>query len=66
MKRPFAMIKSARGAELLVGPLDNHEGAGAGQPENKPLPWKSEAQAQLPLVEAEYYGEVFWMDPRLA
>lgn len=50
---------------MIVGPLDNHDGAGAGRSEDhygSSLAWKSEAQAQLPLLRDAYAGHVFWTE----
>lgn len=65
-ERPYAVFKTPEGAELLVGPLDNWQGAGkACGPHNPPVSvcWTCEAIWQRPMLENSFNeGTVVWME----
>lgn len=59
--RPFALITSASGGTVLVGPLDNHPRART-LPLSHPFPWKVEAQDQAPLLAPGWTGKVIFQE----
>lgn len=46
--RPFALIISGAGVQMVIGPLDNHPGAGGGLEADSLWTWALEAADQLP------------------
>lgn len=61
IRRPFALITSASGGTLLLGPLDNHPRART-LPLSHALPWKAESQDQAPLLEEGWTGKIVFQE----
>jgi hypothetical protein len=61
IRRPYALITSASGGTLLLGPLDNHS-ISKTLPLSHALPWKAEAQDQAPPLEPGWTGKVIFIE----